>query len=57
MATIQTRQRVIRALLENFDWETDPNWRKDLDIIINKIHEYWIIDKKFQGKRKPKGIP
>jgi len=37
----QIKKREIDALLENFDWETNPEWRTKLIIINNKISSFW----------------
>ena len=39
--SIQVVQQEIRSLVENFDWETNPNWYLHLKKIEFKINDYW----------------
>lgn len=39
--TIQVKQQEIRSLLQNFNWETDPNWANKLLKITKEIDDYW----------------
>lgn len=41
MPSIQQKQQVIRSLLQNFNWETNPDWQKSMIEIDDKIKEYW----------------
>ena len=41
MTTIQVKQQIIRSLIENFDWETNPDWINDWSEIYREIAEYW----------------
>jgi hypothetical protein len=52
MPSIQQAKQVIDSLLQNFDWETSPNWPEKLDNIKNHIQEYW--DVYLQRKTKSK---
>lgn len=35
------RKREIDALLENFDWETNPDWEVKIYTIWVKIYAFW----------------
>ena len=39
--TIQQKQQLIRSLIQNFQWETNPNWSDDLAEIGREILDYW----------------
>lgn len=39
--TIQIAQQEIRSLIENFDWETNPQWENNIDLIKVSIFQYW----------------
>ncbi len=41
MNSIQVDQQLIRSLLNNFDWETNPNWFEDFEQIRKSINNYW----------------
>lgn len=41
ITTIQMMQQIIRSKLENFDWETNPEWQPDFYEIMNLIKIYW----------------
>lgn len=42
MTTIQVKQQIIRSMIENFDWETNPKWDSLLEDIYKEIEEYWL---------------
>ena len=42
MTTIQVKQQIIRSMIENFDWETNPDWDESWKEIYREIAEYWI---------------
>lgn len=42
MTTIQVKQQIIRSMIENFSWETDPDWDESWKEIYKEISEYWI---------------
>jgi len=37
----------ITSLIQNFAWETDPNWKEALNTFENKIKYFWsdILDR------------
>ena len=39
--TIKVVQQEIRSLIQNFDWETNPNWKLKLSNIETQIKFYW----------------
>ena len=39
--TIQQKQQLIRSLIQNFEWETNPNWSDELEEIGREILDYW----------------
>ena len=41
MPSIQQKKQVIDSLLQNFNWETNPNWQEMMIEIDKKIDEYW----------------
>jgi hypothetical protein len=41
MTTIQVKQQIIRSLIQNFDWETNPDWIDDWKEVYKEIAEYW----------------
>ena len=42
MTTIQVKQQIIRSMIQNFDWETNPDWDESWKEIYKEIAEYWI---------------
>jgi hypothetical protein len=40
--SIQVKQQEIRSLLQNFNWETNPNWSNMLLHMKNEIDDYWL---------------
>ena len=40
------KKREIDALLENFNWETNPDWSELLDDIGKKIDDFWTNELK-----------
>ena len=41
MTTIQVKQQIIRSMIQNFAWETNPNWDKQWKEIYREVAEYW----------------
>ena len=41
MRTIQVDIQMIRSALQNFDWETNPDWENKLFEIKSSIKKYW----------------
>jgi len=39
--SIQVLQQEIRSLIQNFQWETDPEWQAKMVEIDAKIKDYW----------------
>ncbi len=35
------RKQLIDSMLQNFDWETNPNWQIELTAIDMKIKQFW----------------
>lgn len=46
MTSIQQKKQVIDSLLQNLDWETNPDWQQKMIIIDLNIKEYWNEHKK-----------
>jgi len=44
--SIQVDQQLIRSLLQNFDWETNPKCLSDLLEIQKSITNYWLNHKR-----------
>lgn len=41
IATIQMMKQIIDSKLQNFDWETNPQWQSEFYEIMNLIKIYW----------------
>lgn len=39
--SIQVQLQQIRSRIQNFDWETNPEWEMDLYEIKASIKKYW----------------
>ena len=52
--TIQIKQQLIRALLQNLDWETNPKCNQKLYQIQTEIFSYWkdFKDAKYNSQTK-----
>jgi len=33
----------ITSLIQNFAWETDPDWEDKIDDIVEKIDYFWTV--------------
>ncbi len=49
MPSIQQKKQVIDSLIQNFNWETNPNWQEMMVHIDEKIIDYWdnSLERKF----------
>ena len=43
------KKRIIDALIEGFDWETNPDWKKEWKVINEKVEDFWknVLKRKF----------
>ena len=51
MPSIQQKQQLIRSLIQNLRWETNPNWQETMILIDKEIIEYWNLYKNGDFKR------
>ena len=41
--TIQEAKQEIDSMIQNLQWETDPNWNSEIFEIRKKIFQYWEV--------------
>lgn len=51
MPSIQQKKQLIDSLLQNLDWETNPDWQGIMIAIDKEIIEYWNLYKEGKFRR------